>query len=73
MAALLVAFAAPALADNDRDHNGFNDRNNDDIIFVSDNDFDDFDFDDDFDDFDFDNDFEFVSFGGCEGPVCLID
>jgi hypothetical protein len=50
-------------------------RNNDNIIFVSDNDFDDFDFDDDFDDddFDFDNDFEFVLFGGCEGPVCLID
>jgi hypothetical protein len=76
MAAMLVAFAAPALADNDRHDNDRNhhqwfDNNNrhDDIIFVSDNDFDDF----------------YYPYwgwgfnpywgwgGGCEGPVCLID
>jgi hypothetical protein len=83
MAAMLVAFAAPALADNDRhdnDRNHYrwfdnNDRHDDwydhrdaDINFVSDNDFDDY--------------YPYWGWGyypywgwggGCEGPVCLID
>jgi hypothetical protein len=67
MAAMLVAFAAPALADNDRndndrnhhrwfdnnnrDHDDWNDHR-DNLIFVYD---DDNDFDYDFDDYDFDD------------------
>ncbi len=78
MAALLVALAAPALADNNRHNNNYdwsdNNRhndwfdhrdNNDDVIFlVSDNDVDD----------DFDGFYPYWGwYGGCEGPVCLID
>jgi hypothetical protein len=65
MAAMLVAFSAPAMANNTNDNNvqrsssnifgdnghndGFNHRDNDEVIFlVSDSGFDDFEVDDDF-------------------------
>jgi len=92
MAAMLVALAAPALADNDRNDNdrnqhgwfdnnnrydAWNDRRDVDIIFVYDDDFD-YDYDDyyDFDDDDYAYNYFYSPYnfyGGCEGPVCLID
>jgi hypothetical protein len=89
MAAMLVAFSAPAMANNTNDDNVqrsnsniFGDNgHNDGFNHRGDNNDDDVIFlvsDGDFDDFEFDDDFEWWGspwswWGGCEGPVCGLD
>jgi hypothetical protein len=86
MAAMLVAFAAPALADNDRHDNDRNhhrwfDNNarHDDYWFGHRGDHDiAYIYDDDFDDYYYPywgwGYYPYWGWGGgCEGPVCLID